>query len=198
MENILKAVSEYVSKLLSENLSEEFAYHNLLHTKEVTASAYDIGKNSGLSKRELELVQLATWFHDTGFVIKYKGHEDESIRIATEFLKDHNFSNEDLETVTNLIRVTELPAIPNSKLEEVIKDADILNIGLDAFFNNNERIRLEREQIENIVIDEKEWLSSSLSFIQNADFYTDYAKKKYGEKRKENIQDLSRRLKVNI
>ncbi|MGE5457778.1 MAG: HD domain-containing protein [Methanococcaceae archaeon] len=194
MDHILEDISGFVSRLLNENLPDEIGYHDLLHTKEVTSSAFEIGMNSGLSKKELDLVQIAAWFHDTGFINKYKGHEQESIRIAMDFLKSYNLNKEDLDVITNLIRVTEHKIPPGNKLEEVIKDADILNIGQDAFFSNNERIKEEREQLENIVIDEKEWLLDSLNFIKGTNFYTDYAKRTYGEKRKENIEILTKRL----
>lgn len=194
MKNILIDVSDHVTSLLTEKLNKNFIYHNLLHTKEVVNSAREIGIHSGLSDNEIDLLTIAAWFHDTGFISGTQYHEMESIRIATNFLKTTDLSIEDIDIITNLIVVTELHIEPETILQKVMKDADILNIGKDSFFITNQKIKGEREFFENKEIDKIEWLYSSLQFIMNTDFYTDYARNRYGQQRRENIRLLNDKI----
>src|ERR1035438_10890355 len=86
MNNLVKSASEFVSKLLKENLPAECTYHNLIHAQEVFEAVTELGKNSGLPDEELEIIQIAAWFHDTGFLKDYLNHEYNSAEIAKEYL----------------------------------------------------------------------------------------------------------------
>ena len=81
-----KEVETYIEDLFKEKIPGNLSYHNLEHTRYVVEQSILIGNESNLSAEDLEIVVTAAWFHDSGFVVKSKGHEDESLNIAREFL----------------------------------------------------------------------------------------------------------------
>jgi len=189
MNNILTEVSEYVFELLN-NLPQEYFYHNLQHTIEVTEAAIDIGKQSGLNEKELEILQIAAWFHDTGFIEVYENHEEISVSIAEKFLRSKGYPEMDISRVSQLIRITEPSLNPLGLLEKVLKDADVLNIGTNDFFIKSVLLKNERDLLNNSSLNEKEWADLTYKFITETDFYTEYARKIFGEMRKHNIKQL--------
>ena len=94
MSDLVKKTDEFVFNLFKEKLNNTFIYHNYTHTKRVFKSAQEILENSDVKKKDAEVVQLAALLHDTGYIKKHDGHEEESVKIATEFLKDNKIDEE--------------------------------------------------------------------------------------------------------
>lgn len=199
MKTLLKETADFASELIS-TLPEGFLYHNLQHSTEVVEAVKEIGYNSGLSEIDVDLIQIAAWFHDTGFIKDYETHERFSIAMAEDFLSEKKLPEGEIYQVLNLIRVTKPNSGPSNKLEEVIKDADVLNIGTNDFFVKNILLKKEREILTHVYVSEKAWFKSTYNFIVNTDFYTNYAKQKYGQVRRNNIELLDEisREKIKI
>jgi predicted metal-dependent HD superfamily phosphohydrolase len=190
MNNIVKSASEYVSIFLKDNLPSEYTYHNLDHTHEVFEAATELGKNSGLLDEELEIIQVAAWFHDTGFVNGYLDHEYRSVKIAKEFLKNIHCPDGKIDRITALILMTELGKMPSNLSEQIIRDADILHIGKEDFYSKCLALKSEWISVDHKNITESEWLQTCLEFISNTVFFTDFAKLKYEARRRNNISCL--------
>ena len=79
---IIQKASDYVFNLMREKLPANHIYHNYNHTVDVAESAIEIAEGIDLSKEDTEIVVLAAWFHDSGFVESYEGHEEHSKEIA--------------------------------------------------------------------------------------------------------------------
>jgi HD superfamily phosphodiesterase len=194
VDNLVKSSSEYVSKLLREELPSEFTYHNLGHTREVFEAVTELGKNSNLPEEELEIIQVAAWFHDTGFINGYLNHENKSVEIAKEFLENIQYPVEKIKSVTDIIIMTELANIPDSLSEKIIRDADVLHIGKDNFYSKSLTLKSEREIINHKSIAESEWVQTCLDFITKTTFFTDYANLKFEAGRQNNIAFLKEML----
>ena len=87
---LIQKASTFVFELLREKLPANHIYHNYTHTCEVVDAAKEIAEGCDLNKDETEMVLLAAWFHDTGFIELYDGHEQVSKQIAEKFLTDSN------------------------------------------------------------------------------------------------------------
>ncbi|MFT4762110.1 MAG: HD superfamily phosphodiesterase [Paraglaciecola sp.] len=79
-----------------------------------------------LSKEEKELLLLVAWFHDSGHIIKYIGHEAESQKLAKEWLIKENYPADKMERVLACIAVTRLPQEPKnlSKTTVILRITD--------------------------------------------------------------------------
>src|SRR5690349_16177501 len=111
--------SSFVFGLLKEKLSGKFLYHNYQHAQETVEMCMEIAENYDLDKDHKEILALAAWFHDTGYIHTYNGHEEKSVEIAREFLTDENFPDEKIAVIESLIRSTKFQHTPSGLLEEI-------------------------------------------------------------------------------
>ena len=198
MSDLLEKASEYASGIISEKLPKGIVYHNLDHTKEVVTTAEEIGKNSGLSSDDMEMLLLAAWFHDSGITETYNNHEEKSAQIAREFLAMNKYPDEKINTVSNLIIVTKIPQNPKNLLEEIICDADISHIGRKGFNTRSQLLRAEWETLQNKKITDFEWLKSNIEFVAGNKFRTRYAKQNFEKQRLKNLDKLQKKLRKEV
>lgn len=193
-ENIVKQASEYVFRLFKEQLSKKLVYHNYKHTYETANEARQLGQLHQLSPDELQDLELAAWFHDTGYVTTYDGHEAESVRYATEWLQAQHYPAGRIERIAGCIMATRHGAHPETLLQEIIKDADIANIGKETFFATAELLRVEWEIFKEKFFSDREWAQFQIEFLLSTSFYTAKAQHKYAEQLGLNIQEQRQQL----
>jgi predicted metal-dependent HD superfamily phosphohydrolase len=198
MNQILQSASEYINKIQTEKIPQGCVYHNLTHIEEVVEAAREIGENSGLTEKELELVLIAAWFHDAGLSKTYLMHEEASADIARGFLKNINYPEDDINIVVNNILATRMPHNPGNIMEMVLSDADLIHLGKKGYNAKSELLRAEWEKIQNVKFTDIEWIKNNIKFINNNNFHTDYAQLKYGERRKVNLEKLQKKLKIEM
>ncbi|HEX9740136.1 MAG TPA: Pycsar system effector family protein [Ignavibacteriaceae bacterium] len=198
MSDLLEKASEYASGIISEKLPKGIVYHNLDHTKEVVTTAEEIGKNSGLSSDDMEMLLIAAWFHDSGITETYNNHEEKSAQIAREFLAMNKYPDEKINTISNLIIVTKIPQNPKNPLEEIICDADISHIGRKGFNTRSQLLRAEWETLQNKKITDFEWLKSNIEFVAGNKFRTRYAKQNFEKQRLKNLDKLQKKLRKEV
>lgn len=133
MSNLFTTIKQPILSRLERELDPRLGYHNLLHTLDVMKQTEIIAKQEGINdKHELLLLNTAAAYHDSGFLLVYKGHEEKSCEIATEDLKNV-FSEEDIKKICGMIRATKIPQSPNTLLEQIICDADLDYLGRNDF-----------------------------------------------------------------
>jgi len=194
MNNILNLVSNYVKEILTNHLPDDLVYHNLFHTIDVVETSKLLAEDSNLSQDEIELLLIAAWFHDVGYIEKYEGHEEVSIRIAREFLEKNNYCKEKIDIVASLIESTKNNASRDTISKKILHDADISHIGKKGYQTKSELLRSEFLSRKNEVYSDDEWIEMNLNFISKHDFLSDSAKKLFGTIRLENIQKLQRKI----
>lgn len=194
---IIIKVREYIEELLKENLKPEFLYHNINHTLEVYNNCSDIADGLELTGKEKEILLLAALFHDTGFVNKYDGHEEEGAKIAEDLLGNEKYPQENISEIKKLILSTKKEVKPSDKLEEIMHDADIAHIGKKGFFRKGDFLRLELEKIKNKSYSDMDWAKMQLDFLSSNKFYTVYAAEKFETRHAKNI-NRQRKIIANI
>lgn len=133
MSNLFTTIKQPILSRLERELDPRLGYHNLLHTLDVMKQTEIIAKQEGINdKHELLLLNTAAAYHDSGFLLVYKGHEEKSCEIATEDLKNV-FSEDDIKKICGMIRATKIPQSPNTLLEQIICDADLDYLGRNDF-----------------------------------------------------------------
>ena len=190
----VKEVETYVQNLLETKLPATIYFHQLNHTLAVKEAAQKIAKGEKLSEKEIEILMIAALFHDVGFVESYENHEIKSQAIAVDYLTKHRYPQEDIETITRLIAVTELKKAPADAIEKVICDADMAHIGQKKYRKKAENLRKEREYFFEKKYLDLEWEKSNLDFLQSHTFYTDTAKNLIDERKAKNIKKVRERL----
>ena len=188
MDNLVEAVSNYVILFLSENLSDRLSFHSIDHTYDVVGAAQEIGVQSNLSEEEMLVLQVAAWFHDCGYANTYIGHEDESKKIAKNFLESFGCEKEFIETVLSCIESTKYPPKPSCLIEKVMCDADMYHLTQPTYPKYEKAIRQEFEKYLRLAYTDEEWLVKNCNFLKDHEYYTDYGKKILTKFKEVNIQ----------
>ncbi|MEZ7508625.1 HD domain-containing protein [Cloacibacterium sp. Arc13] len=188
MNNLVEAVSSYVILFLSENLSNELVFHNINHTYEVVAAAREIGSQCDLSDNETLALEVAAWFHDCGYANTYLGHENESKKIAKDFLENYGCENGFISSVLNCIESTKYPPKPSSLIEKVLCDADLYHLTRANYPKYEKALRREFEIFLKLIYTDEEWLKKNCWFISEHTYYTDFGQEVLSKFKETNIQ----------
>ncbi|MCU0332222.1 MAG: DUF5706 domain-containing protein [Ignavibacteriaceae bacterium] len=192
---ILSKVKEFIGKTFREEGSSDSFYHNLTHTAEVAKVAEEIANAIGIEENEKEALLIAAWFHDIGHTKCCDGHEDIGIEMATKFLKENNYPDENIAKVLSLINATRMPRSPKNILEEIICDADLHHLGTNNFEVKGELFRNELEALNGCKIPEADWLKNNLKFFSQHKYFTDYAKQRFETQKNINYIKIEKKLK---
>tara|TARA_R100000935_G_C2834403_1_gene167161 strand:- start:1653 stop:2837 length:1185 start_codon:yes stop_codon:yes gene_type:complete len=191
MTELIQKADKFVLNLFKEKLPNTYIYHNYNHTKRVVKSTKEIIENSEINVKEEEVLLLSAWLHDTGYTVKFEGHEEESVKIAEQFLKDNNVDNETIDMVSKCIMATKFTSSPNTKLEKIIRDADCSHIAKDYFEEASELLRKELQLLNIHNYSTEEWLAENVTlFTDKHQYFTDYASKQWKEGKDNNLSEI--------
>ncbi|MDT0552489.1 Pycsar system effector family protein [Urechidicola vernalis] len=196
LENVFfKAVKTFVFELFKTELVPEAVYHNFGHTLRVVNASLEIGQAENLTENELEILLLAAWFHDSGFIIDFKNHEEKSKEIVKEYLGSLNFGDDKIKEVCAIIDATKMPQSPKSKLGQIICDADLFHLGSEDFNAKSNLLRAEMEQLCDRAFTEIEWAEKNTQFFNEHKFFTNYAFEKLNDQKALNLLKINKDLK---
>ena len=133
--SLIEETKKHVKEEFEKTSTEVLPYHNWKHTENVYNAAKLISENADqeLSNRQKQNLQLAALFHDLGYLQSPKDHEQISVQLAVDFLKEKGIELEDLEEVKRLILATKLGHKATDELEKIIVDADLSHLGREDY-----------------------------------------------------------------
>ncbi len=187
---ILAQTERYQSDFFQKKIGGEYVFHDFNHTLGVLESVVEIGTGNNLDDRELSLLQLAAWFHDSGYDQGAEGHEERSCRYAVSFLSSFDLPDQDLDLITRCIMATQLPFKPKDLLEEIICDADLSHLGKKSYWDRCGRLRQELLLTRGKMMSEPEWVQFELDFMNNHRYYTAVAEELYNPRKLKHINQL--------
>lgn len=193
--DIITAAEDFVRQIFEQKIpSDIYTYHNWVHTTQVRDEVLLLARHAGVSNGDLELLNLASLFHDTGFSKTYSGHEDVSMEIARDFLIAHNYPADKIEAILRIIEVTKIDQKPRTKLEALMKDADTSSLGKSHFQIYTNSLRKELNTVQNAVLTKKDWAKTNLRFLDDHEYYSSAGKERYDETKAENRRLLLEEL----
>ena len=191
MSDIIKATDDFILNLFKGKLPNTFLYHNYTHSKRVYKSINEIIEDSQINVKDAKVLKLAALLHDTGYTITRDGHEEESVKIANEFLKSQGVEQDIIEGVEKCILATKFKGSPDDKLEEIIRDADSSHFGKDYFQEASEFLRQELKSQNIANYSPREWRDENIKvLIEQHQFYSEYALKNWQKQKEENLAKL--------
>jgi len=169
-----KQVSEFIINKLNKELPGHLTYHSIDHTLDVYNAAKNIGEKENITADELIMLLTAALFHDSGFLLTTKGHEEVSCQIAKKTLPDYGYNTYEIEQICGLIMATRLPQTPKSHLEKILADADLDYLGRDDFFDIGNTLYNELS-LAGLIDDKFTWNQSQFDFMKNHNYFTNTA-----------------------
>ena len=187
---ILESVEEYIRKFFEQHISDKYAYHNLQHTINVVNAVKEICVLEEVTKEAIELLEIAAWFHDTGYDQGAEGHEQRGATYATEFLKANDYPLAAITTIQNCILATKYPQVPQTLFEKILCDADLSHLGKDIYWTRCGKVREELVLVKELVMNEQDWIDFELEFMQNHQFQTTVGQALYEKNKQKHIKQL--------
>jgi predicted metal-dependent HD superfamily phosphohydrolase len=196
--NISKKAESFVTDIFEKNKQETLLFHNLEHTKTVVARTKEIASQYELSEKDLAIIYIAAWFHDTGHLfVEPAMHEVKSIELMKNFFSRIVSENEELiAPIENCILATRMPRDPKTLNEKIICDADTYHLGTKSFKDTNKQLRKEYIQ-RKLISQNTNWNEKSLEFMEAHRYYTPYCQALLEEGKQKNIQKLREKILKN-
>ncbi|MBP7272363.1 MAG: HD domain-containing protein [Saprospiraceae bacterium] len=193
--NTLTTVSNYVTKFFEQSISKDFVFHDFQHTLQVVSACKDIAAYYDFSEREWVLLQVAAWFHDTGYDQGATDHEERSAKYVEQYLQGKEFNDDDINIVKGCIMATKMPQSPKTTLEEIICDADMSHLGKSTYWDRCSRLRQELNITRGKVMDEQSWIDFEIDFMNQHDYHTEVARTLYNPSKKKYTRQLEKQRK---
>jgi predicted metal-dependent HD superfamily phosphohydrolase len=192
--DMVERAMEFACDHINLNLDPRLVYHDLSHTVSVVKHAGELATKIRLSKQERRIVQVAAWFHDTGYTKQEEGHEECGAQQAESFLRNYNIDEEEIIAIKECILATKCPQMPKSKCAQVLCDADLYYLGTREFFTTSERLREEWLKMKGETFSEQEWLQLNINFLSKHRYHTDYGQQILNRRKEKNIKTLQQKL----
>ena len=188
-----RAIAYSLHRLETE-LSPNLYYHSYWHTREdVMVAAQRLAQLSDVQGEDLQLLEVASAFHDIGYLHTEIDHELVGMEIAGRMLPDFGFTPAQVSRISNMILATRLPQSPKDLVEAILADADLDVLGRKDFFERSELLRQENAALGRF-IPLREWAESQLRFISQHVYFTQAAKNLRQTTKLANITALEARL----
>jgi predicted metal-dependent HD superfamily phosphohydrolase len=186
---LLKEAENYIKDFFAEHLSASYVFHDAEHTAQTVSAAKIIGEGFRLGERDMQVLLLATWFHDTGYIQGPAEHEERSCANVTAFLQG-KVSDADLSDILSCIRATKVPQNPQNLLDQIICDADLSHLGMETYWDRNSRLRQEFSLTRSNVMSDLEWVDFEINFMLTHEYHTVVAQELFNKRKAKHIQLL--------
>ncbi len=193
--DIVQKAERYIVPLLAENLPTSYVYHNLSHTLRVVKYVRELIAGEKIGEKDAQVLELAAWFHDVGYIKGYENHEQSSADMAKDFLRKEKVADDIITKVQKSILVTDMNNTPVSLLEKVMLDADCAHLGSKIFSDVSGLLREEWALLGVNTFSNPEWLVENIDFLtKKHKYYTNYALMNWQKTKDKNLAQLYKSL----
>lgn len=193
-EQLLSEARNYVTDIFTHQLKPEFVFHSLEHTEDVVEACSYMADYYKLSDEDRLVLMLSAWFHDTGYSKgEAAGHEEESVRVATQFLHQHAVEPMMVQRISSAIQATKMPQSPISQIEKILCDGDLYHLATEDFKPRNQLLKQEQESLLGHKISKKDWRKNNINFLDDHKYFTEYGQEFLEPKKLDNLNVLQKK-----
>lgn len=193
--DIYKKTEDIVKDLFAKKGSPTLTYHNLNHTEYVVNKTKEIAGHYQLSEKEMLILFIASWFHDTGYLfVAPAEHEEKSVELMKSFLTEVEMEEDVITQAADCIMATKQPRNPQGLLQEIICDADTYNFGTKSLKETNDLVYQEWIQL-NPKLPRLTFDLGTISMLEAHRFYTSYCEENLEKRKMKNINKLKKKIK---
>lgn len=190
---ILKQAEERVTELYTMVPDDKLAYHNIGHTRQVVERANEIAAHYDLTERDILVLNVAAWFHDTGHLYVDPGdHERKSVELMKLWCAETGDTTGLADEVAPVIMATRLSTQPEGLIQEIVKDADTYHFGLPDFKKADKQMKKEMA-LRNISTMVMDWKRNTLALLETHRYFTSYCKDLLEAGKQKNIARLRKK-----
>lgn len=175
---------------LESGLDRTLFYHGTHHTLDVVQASAEIAALEGITDGEsLALLRTAAFYHDSGFMNTYQGHEEAGCALAREVLPGFGYTETQIATICGMIMATKIPQSPKNMLERIICDADLDYLGRDDFEAIAATL-FEELKARDMVEDIPAWDAVQVKFLEAHAYWTASERKRRDAAKQRHLQRL--------
>lgn len=186
-QKLVEEAYSYCMELI-DRYCHNYFFHNPSHTRWVYERSTYLAMAEWVGAIDMEDLQIAALFHDTGFSVQYAKNEYAWSQIARKWLESKNHDEDRIQKIEDIIMATVVFSKPKNLLQEIIQDADLDNIGTKAGFKNSEAVMREYREIANINISECAYWQFAYKIYFHYEFHTKTARSERTEQQKRNLK----------
>lgn len=196
MSTLLKKTEQFATNLLTTELDSHYLYHNLRHTQRVVESTQKLLDFYALKDKENEALIIAAWLHDTGYTKGVENHEENSCKIARQFLKEQDCDAAFITSISTLIMATKRYHEPKNISEEIIRDADSSHLAQKSYLETSDLLREELALLGVKEFSPKVWRNANIKMFRTEHrYYTDFALENWQDRKTKNLRKLIKNKK---
>lgn len=189
-------LEEFILEKLEKGLPKNLYYHNLKHTVDVYTQVELIGRSEDVSQEEQLMLQTAALLHDAGHLIDYDTHEEMGVKLAREILPDYQYTERQIEIISDLILITKLPPKPKNLLEAIMCDADLDYLGRTDFIPVSNMLYKELHEHGRIG-SIQEWNEIQIKFIEKHQYFTNTARRLRNVNKNSQLDNIKKWIEKN-
>jgi predicted metal-dependent HD superfamily phosphohydrolase len=195
---LIRDTEKFVRTHFAEKVPEKYVFHDIHHVASVVDATLQIAAHYKLTDKELEILQLAGWFHDTGYDMGPENHEDRSATYARDFLNAKKYPKADIQAVEQAILATKTTVSPQQTIEKILCDADLSHLGSHLYWDCCGKVRQELAITRGAIVSEQEWIESEIEFMEQHEYHTEVGEALFGELKEKHIKQLKKhRLRLH-
>lgn len=185
------AMAESFARDILDEFPEAKVYHNVRHVENVVRVASELAVDLGFDTQDIELLQIAAWFHDLGHREGLSGHEERAVALVEEVMNEC-LSEPELKTVQSMILATEWPQEPDTRLEEVLCDADVHSLGGPpaVFEKKSEEIYRELKETEYPDLDRETLFEARIEMFEGFEYHTPVGRERFQTQFEQNLESM--------
>jgi HD superfamily phosphodiesterase len=194
---IYKKTEQYVTDLFNREQDSRLSFHNLDHTEYVVNKTKEIAGHYELTEKDMLVVFIAAWFHDTGYLfVPAPRHEEKSVELMKHFAEEYHIPEDIVTDVEACILITKRTEKPANLLEQIISDADTYNFGTNDFKKTNKLVFKEWQNL-NPTLFKPQFDAAAIKMLEHHEFYTSYCKELLNETKTKNMKKLHKKAAGN-
>lgn len=183
------AAKAFILNKLAVELADDLTYHGLHHTLDVLRVTEELCLLQQVSPHEEILLKTAALFHDSGFTINNKKHEELGCQIARNNLPRFGYTKAEIERICAMIMATKVPQSPQNPLEEILCDADLDYLGRDDFYTIGATLFQELKTYQ-VLASEEAWNRVQVNFLEKHHFFTEPTRRRRMRRKQEHLDEL--------
>ena len=167
-----EGLRNFILTKLKAELSENLLYHSAEHTLSVEKAIIKYAALEMLNAHDVFLLRTAAIFHDSGFLYKYEDNEEVGVQIFERYAPVYGYNADDMADISAIILSTSYNALPQNKMEAIMRDADLDYLGRIDYHVTAKKL-FDEMVLHGKKITELERIDAQINYLENHhEYYT--------------------------
>ena len=191
---LLHETALFIKEYYQKEFSSDFSFHNYARAVNIVRNCNTIGAQMNLDKEELKVLQLASWFQETGYVKDYYNYQTESVKIADKYFRGNGVDEDIIAIIRETILSTRYPQQPVTLMARVLCDAVMYHFAEKNLPQNIENLSREQREVLKKTYSDNDGLVEIINTMNDHFYFTSAAREMFEKKKQKQKKLLQKKL----